>query len=964
MKRGHKHKLATNSDNLDHEKKPYTTIKDIYDKVGKPESDKFKELYEKKQKVDLGKVGPWISDVHPAINQGDNSKPDLSHPGSTNMEFGPHVFMEGDNSENQPELHGNGIGDIGPPDEEIAEPFEAVEKTIPDDELEEWEEVDDDEGIEEEEEEIAEEEEEEEAAVEDFIDPEQEPTEELITSKSALQEVNEERAREKRLRKVKFLIEYSKNTHRTYDVVANKIGVAADTGRHYLTEFIRDVKESILQSDYPNAVFVKYNAGIENKEDRLKFYHLDRLKDIVRKYGDNYSVDEAIAAQNLNSTGTDTFISNHNLSSSPDFSKLSLLDQPSGVQPNPIPQPQPQQPQRFFDNGYSDIDHLYRGITALQLIRFGIITITNSTQAADKISQLMGDNVDRYIQSEQDMRGLLSMARFGNGNDIERFIQWLKMNAHYVAMPTGFLAMAANGGNAPGQAATPLGFQEQGSITTGDPVYNNYVAMGVFIPGLPASHPTNLERLRDWEERKREDDQMKSMERKFNMFMRAKMLEMFDTSGKKDSGGFGDLFNNPMLMMMLGLAEQRVTTNPDGTQTTTLVPKFGGMGAQQPQNVQQNTEMMSMFKEMVGFMTALKGGSGDNQLMAAIMPVLVERLTAKPENQFDSLLRTIEVANKIKGDTPPAGGPGYTPIPPDVLIQQKRMELDQQFAMRRFDLEERKMDMEAQRLSNQDREAHENVASLMGGLKDVGPVLLGVLQQFLPGAKGPGMPGGPMGPMGPMSGGMPGQPGGMNPTELMIRMEYEKQRRQEMEEKERKEREWQEEMRLKNHNPYYQQPTPQPAPQPAPPAQETTRMDIDPGYPTPQPAYEQEPEVFDESYFRGRPISELMKAKAQAERERIRLETYLASAEAVIQETMLNNEMTSASSPPPNPMIPSVQTAPPATQIPERPNFDEALDIPPDAYDPDYSGPEDVQVEKEQEPVEADGGEEGEDVEI
>lgn len=747
--------------------------------------------------------------------------------------------------------------------------------------------------------------------------PDHEPVQQF---KPPLQVINEERAIRRKYTMVEFLTEYAKNTHRTYDQVGAKVHVAADTARRYLTEYIKRVKAAIDHGNYPDEVLDQYNEVISEEDKMLKMYHMNHLKDVVRKYSDNFNVDEAISLNTMNANKSTSI----NSVSTP-IENLSLLDQ---AQPIMTPTPPPQQTPRF-DGAFNDIDHLYFGITPLQLIRFGIINVTGSSQTADRISQLMGGNVDRYIQSEGDIKGLLAMGHFGNTAEIERFISWLKMNAHYLSVPSGFLALAAGRGGQLQQGGQPIQQSLGMGMSTssnGDPMYDFYVAQGIYINGLPATHPVNVERLKQHEDRKNEEEQMKSMERKFNMFMRAKMLEMFDTGGKSQ-GGFGELFNNPMLMMMLGLGEMQVVNNPDGTQTTKLVPKIGGQASQQATSPSQTTEVMGMFKEMVGFMTALQGQQGgtQNSIMEQILPIMINKLTEKPPNQMQEMLGVMEFVDKIKGSQGQPGG--FQAIPPDVLIQQKRMELDQQFAMRRFDLEEKKLGMEQNRLISQDKEAQQNVQSLMGGVKDVGPVLLGLLQQFM--GRGAGMPGAPpmggmMPGMAPQGGGMPPQ-GGMNPAELLMRMEYQKQMDRDKEERERKEREWKEEQRMRNYQGGYIQP-----PQPPQPTPETTYVDINQGGQSNE-AYEEEPEVYTEAHFRGRPLNDVVAARAHAEREKNRLESYLASADAVIQESILNNNQ---------PIV--VEQPPVAVPVPvpvEQPkDYSSEMDLPKDLYDPDYIG--------------------------
>ena len=750
-----------------------------------------------------------------------------------------------------------------------------------------------------------------------------EPIEEY-GGKTALQELNEERAIQQRMSSINFLIEYSKNPDRSISTVAHKMNVTASTGRNYVNRFITLVKESIAKGEYPKHVLRQYNDENIEEEKRLKYYHVDRLKDIVLRYG-NYDVNK-----NLNNDDTDTFISRKKRLSS---DNLSLLGSP-----------EPQQQLQLETQEFRIIDRLNYNINSLQLIHFGLFTIFGQA-VCKRVARMLGDNPAEYLQSEAKMAELLTLCSVTEVA-AKKFIDWLKVNAKYVAHPEGFLAYSRPSGAFGGQPNAPMGQPQQSYGSNNNPMTEFYYQTGVFLPNLPPEHPMNVKRLTDYEERQREDEQMKSMDKKLNMIMRTKMMDVMDVSNKPQ-GGNG--FLSPEMMLLMGLAEYKQSVDVDGKPVMTLVPRMPGQQQAAPAagGPGTMTEMMAMMKEMISFMAGMQkanGGQG-NDLVSTIMPQIIGRVFESPTSKMDEFLKTVEMVNKIKGPEAGVAAAGGYQMPPEVLVQTERMKLDKEFAMRQFDIQQQKLQLEQQRLEKQDQEASHNVDKLMEGIQQVAPMLMGIFQQFMMGNKG----GAPMG--GAMPPGMPPQQQpGVNPAEMLLKMQFEEQRRREKEEAERKQREYYEEIARKNQpNPYqqYQQPAA------TPPVEQVQRVQVQER--AEQEIVQQEPEIYEEHHFITYSPSELEEAKRRAEKERRKLESYITSVNSVLQNKLMSGEsyepvqQVITSAPLPVPVEEVAQELEQEEKEETIEDIEAILDGPKNYVDPDYDGVDEVETDTEEE---------------
>src|SRR5207245_2891440 len=107
----------------------------------------------------------------------------------------------------------------------------------------------------------------------------------------------------------------------------------------------------------------------------------------------------------------------------------------------------------------------------------------------------------------------------------------------------------------------------------------------------------------------------------------------------------------------------------------------------------------------------------------------------QPEsNRMEEVLKSFEVFQKLKGPEMPQM-PGVN-VDPEVAIKTKRMELDRDFGMKRLQLQEKELDLQRARLEQQDKEANQNLQTLLEGAGQVVPMVLNLAQQFFMGNRG------------------------------------------------------------------------------------------------------------------------------------------------------------------------------------------------------------------------------------
>ncbi len=722
---------------------------------------------------------------------------------------------------------------------------------------------------------------------------------------------------------------------------------------------------------------------------------MDKLKDVVKKYS-TFDVD-ANLNKTLNSNGNDTFSSNQRVDETAHRQQqqptISLLGGGGGSGPLQEPQ-QPQQvssPQQLGN----DIARLEDGITALQLIRFGLMN-TFGQQATMKISNMLGADPTPYLLDEQNLKSLLLMAG-STDSRAQYFINWLKTNAHYVAHPVGFLSYG-NGVNYAAVTGIPPGGPTNYYAAPQQPMYGSGMMMGgpmdqidemdkfyydirVYQKGLPPNHPINRQNLDKYKEEKREEEQLKMIDRRTNIAMRTQMLKSFSMMGGEGNQNHNSIFS-PEMMVMTGNARWEIVgKREDGSNIYQVVPNVGPqmnqgmtaaggvMGTQGP--IDQMSMMMNAFKSMMEVMqTMAKPPPSQESFLSAIMQGVSQKLFQPPTSQLDDLGKAFDFFSRLKGEGPGMSSVGgATVIDPTVAIETKRMETDKDFGMKILELKDKELELKARRLEEGDKEAASNINTLIGGLQAILPELINVGKSLFLKGGAPGAGGAGAGGMDAMMGAGTAA-GGETPITALIKMEYEKEKQRKMAEAKRAEAEWQEELRRKNaedySNPYRQSQQPQPMQQP-----ETQRVVIQqPPEQQPQHITEDEERFFREDTYIPYAPRELEDALRTANRQIEKLERYKSTVGSVLQEKIANGEnmpygdtATTRNNLSPTATTGYTQPPPPQQEEQDEGRLTETGDYlkyldsyPPEAYDPDYRGPTTAtEAEKEEKKQEENG---------
>lgn len=725
---------------------------------------------------------------------------------------------------------------------------------------------------------------------------------------------------------------------------------------------------------------------------------MDKLKDIVKKYS-TFDVD-ANLNKTLNSNANDTFISNQRVDETQQQQPISLLSQPQQQQTGGWANGGGNHQQSQPPSG-NDIAKLEDGITSLQLIRYGLMN-TFGQQATMKISNMLGADPTPYLLDEQNLKSLLLLVGSPESR-AQYFINWLKTNAHYVAHPVGFLSYG-NGVNYAAVTGIPQGVPTNyyatatgpqqpmyGSVGMGGPIDQIdemdkfYYDIRVYQKGLPPNHPINRQNLDKYKEEKREEEQLKMIDRRTNIAMRTQMLKSFSMMGGEGNQNNNSIFS-PEMMVMTGNARWEIVgKREDGSNIYQVVPNVGpqaggvgGYGQQQMMGgvagpagpLDQMSMMMNAFKSMMEVMqTMAKPPASQESFLSAIMQGVSQKLFQPPTSQLDDLGKAFDFFSRLKGEgAGGAGGVGTAVIDPTVAIETKRMETDKDFGMKILELKDKELQLKARRLEEGDKEAASNINTLIGGLQTILPELINVGKSlFLKG----GQPGGAG--AGGLEGMIPGGAGGESPMTALIKMEHEKNKQKKMEEARRAELEWQEELRRKNaedysnpyrqQGPYYQQKSSSPQP-------ETQKVVIQQPPEQQRGVTEDEERFFNEDTYIPYAPRELEQALKTADRQIEMLEKYKSTVGSVLQEKIANGENIDNN----NRQIVRETTTTTAAVVKEDikkndtaavteiDDYLEYLDsYPSEAYDPDYQGPSNTTTTIEEEKKGEGEGEVGED---
>jgi hypothetical protein len=575
-----------------------------------------------------------------------------------------------------------------------------------------------------------------------------------------------------------FLIEYSNGTYRHINDVAYKLGIDEDVATKYLNDYIGRVKDSVVSKNYPVSVLSHYNKIIEEPSKKLQYHHMERLVDVVKRYS------QFDVTKTLNNHQSDTLISNKRVAvNDTEFPPLGGFSQ----------EHQQQQQSTMIPSMQPEVDRIFDGMTALQLIRFGL-TVTFGHVHKNKICDMIGPDPTPYLMDERTMKSLLTMHGITEPR-ADSFIQWLKLNRKYVNAPVGFLSydrapgsygIGGSGGQSQQSQHIPHATGASYVPQQNEVMTDYYYQKGIYEIGLAPDHPVNRKNLARHIDQEREDEQMKQLDKRFNMLIRAQVVNSFEEMGKNKNGN--SMMNPEMMMMMLAsggnMEYRQVSTDETGKPVFGFAPKLNPQGnTQDPAS--QITGTMAMMREMMQFMQTLgRPNETQNNFMTTMLQAMMQK-TLQPEDKMDEYLKLHNIINSIKGpEVAQAAGVGG-PQDLNAMVQLKRMELDERFAMKKFEVEQQKIQLDRERQQIQDKESSAGLEKLMEGVQGMAPMLMQMVQQFFV----------PRGVPGTVPGGAAQQ---FSPVETMMKAEYAKQLQAQQFEAEQARMRWEQEREKKN----------------------------------------------------------------------------------------------------------------------------------------------------------------------
>lgn len=754
-----------------------------------------------------------------------------------------------------------------------------------------------------------------------------------------LKEINEERKLKRKKSVIAFLLEYSKGPHRAHSAVSDKLNIHHKTGYDYLKEFVNVVKKSIDEGRYPDAILEFYNDPRIEEDKRLKFYHIDRMKEVIIKYS-NYDVNKK-----LNTSGSDKLQSNKQVD---DFS---ILDNLSPIKNQPTNDNIP-----LSSNTFNDVFQLSYGITPYQLLRFGLAR-TFGQPVRDQVSDMIGPDPIEYFMSEKKMKDMLLLHVKGP-TEVDRFIEWLKSAAKYVAHPIGFLNGPMYQYQQNGQPGS-VGMGQYGNIsTTGvgvgvpDDMDEYYYLTKVYIKGLPPEHPANQKRLEKYLEKEAEEEQDRRDDRKFNKMIRANMMNYMGGAGMGQQQGGGGLFGgsnslfSPEVMLMTGNAEMKYTKDEQGNPTGwTIVPRFGGMGnqfQQQPgqggQPIDQMSAMVQTMKTMMEMTSSIQKQNSDplqQTFTSKVLEIMMGRAFESPSNKLDEIVQITNLMEKIKGPTinpMMAGNPNnpYANASAETLKELKQMDLDKEFVQMKMQFDRDKMLSEQNARIAAEREASANMDKMIGAVQGIAPTVMAYAEQLLKGNKMA------------QNNQNQSQDGNnnnliINPQEAAMKLHYEQQRREQAERQRMAQEEYRQSSQMQ---------------QPKPESQKVIIQDRPVYIPVPPETHQSKPRIPTVDDFNPYSINELEAERRKAKENIEEYERYYSTITSAINNKQLLGE-SHYSQPQPqsnsNTKIIEVSKEDEEEIEEDIKDIEQIIDGAKQRYDPDYDAMTKARTQKEEE---------------
>lgn len=547
-----------------------------------------------------------------------------------------------------------------------------------------------------------------------------------------LRRFNEIEKRERRVRIIKFLKEYSRNINRDYQTVATHLGLAEKTGYKYLKEFIDVVISAADQDRFPNAVATYFNDLSIPKDERLVIGDIQILLPVVKRYSD-YNTD---AIRNDGTTDYDLEQQHEkDLISNEDNINVSIMSNTTTSLP---PTQQSQQApfkkiQTIFDP--DDVDEIHpNSHTITQLINFGLKKFPDIPQHHRKqIMDLLRTNRVYYATNHMALRDILSSV-VKHQPTVNSFLNWLEGICPIYLLP-GEPFYAGNnaimGGGAGNQGFNPMMMQnpQQQQIQQMFPNLTPFQQMQIL---------QNMQQNRQMSAEEKALKEDESIDRAINRYVKLMTMKMLNQSAEQSpqgggQGGSGAMGMDLMTMIASGAIIPRETVGPDGTRSMQYMPAW--MMQQQQQGQGNALNSVDGVLSLVKTIMEMSGNKG-NSLTEEITKMMVGKMMSDPVEQ---IVKLKEMGDKLGFGAGAGNKSGLSEAEAMRLrLEMQRMDNEKEFGMKQLEMQREAQIREETREARHEQQSNENINMLMQFVPSVIQNMAGpIIKKFIGGGSAP-----------------------------------------------------------------------------------------------------------------------------------------------------------------------------------------------------------------------------------
>lgn len=576
----------------------------------------------------------------------------------------------------------------------------------------------------------------------------EQPKEEVIEEKrpNNLQAINVRRMINKKANSIRFFLHFAAFPYKTFDEIANDVGITKSVAQKYLDEYASVVINSLEAGTYPTGVVTYYNDASIPKAQRLTVKHIQELKPVLIRYKkinidsmlgeQQQEEEEEEEEQEISNDILDDVLKPISQEKSGKFKKYNeFMENQQAVNTNP----------RVI-NSDSPIQ---------DVIEFGLINSGAPDSAKiRRIKTLFMSSPNFYLADEGRFKDLLI------SNDIKdkalsTFMDWFK----YVApiKPServGFLNLTNSKVNeSSGQFSAAKKFKNF-SIDDYDDFAQYLYHEGVFRYGLPPEHQVNQEAYKQYQAKKQMEAEEQQTMRQFNLMTKKMILDMQTKAlgGGQAGGNISGPALDERLLFERGMVAPEITYTEDGKRVVRWLPTGKTLyDSQQMQQQQQqqtggpNDAMMqsvTMFSRLIEAIRPMMQPQTQpqNPLLDKMLTIMLEKSLNKVEETPSKVLENqMSLFTQFKQFFPQQETRAVDPTTMQLQLELAKINQDGKMAEREIEIKEKMWNLEQQRLEEQKHESKDNISMIMEWVTKGFQYLSPVIQSLIMGQMGGGL---------------------------------------------------------------------------------------------------------------------------------------------------------------------------------------------------------------------------------